>query len=174
MQRVLLYVPFEEAPEAERAGALRDSKSKCWYIPAGQEQARFQRWMRPAAPAEHYSIVSEEAYVAAALTSCWRCHVRTEVICFYCRSGEVQGQRYAQFTVSNVTALAPDLEAQVARWPNFRLGRNAHLGRRYFANHCDSCGALQDDYFLHCEPGGVFFTLTGHAAEEAEEGSTTG
>ena len=136
MERVLLYVPFEQAPEAERAGALRDAKSKCWYIPAGLDRTRFQRWLRPSPPAEHYSIVSDDAYIAAAVTSCWRCHARTEVICFYCKSGDVQGQHYAEFTVSNVTVLAPDLERQLTRWPNFRLDSNSHIGRRYFANHC--------------------------------------
>jgi hypothetical protein len=30
----------------------------------------------------------------------------------------------------------------------------------YFANHCPHCGALQEDYLLHAEPGDVFFGLS--------------
>jgi hypothetical protein len=27
------------------------------------------------------------------------------------------------------------------------------------ANHCPNCGAMQEDYLLHSEPGDVFFGL---------------
>jgi hypothetical protein len=36
----------------------------------------------------------------------------------------------------------------------------------YFANHCPYCGAVQEDYLLHSEPGDVFFCIA-----EAEPGS---
>jgi hypothetical protein len=37
-----------------------------------------------------------------------------------------------------------------------------------FANHCAHCGAVQEEYRLHSEPGDVFFSVM-----EAEPGSVT-
>jgi len=157
MDRILLYVPFEEAGEAENAGALHDPDSKCWYIRPDQERQRFRRWLRRGMQAEDYTILSEDAYIAVTSTPCWRCGSPTEVICIYCASGEVCGQAHREFTVSNVTAIEPTLRQQLARWPNFRLVSRASAVERCFENHCDHCGAGQDDRFLHAEPGGVFF-----------------
>jgi hypothetical protein len=36
----------------------------------------------------------------------------------------------------------------------------------YWANHCEHCDALQDEYELHCEPGGTFMPAS--AAEAAQ------
>jgi hypothetical protein len=33
------------------------------------------------------------------------------------------------------------------------------IGGGNFANHCPHCGAVQEDYLLHSEPGDVFFGL---------------
>ena len=83
----------------------------------------------------------------------------------YCKSGEIRGQTYRDFTVSNVTALEPALRRQLAAWPNFRIIARGPAAGQFFANHCDHCRALQDDYFLHCEPGGVFFAPSAAAPE---------
>ena len=66
---------------------------------------------------------------------------------------------YRQFSVSNVTALDASLRHQLTSWPHFRVGYNRAARREYFANHCPRCNALQDDYFLHCEPSGAFFAV---------------
>jgi len=160
MDRILLYVPFEETQQARSAGATRDPQSKCWYIRPDQERRRFLRWLRPCEPSAEYTIESDHAYVVVAATPCWRCGSPTQVICVYCKSGEIRGQTYRDFTVSNVTALEPALRRQLAAWPNFRIIARGPAAGQFFANHCDHCRALQDDYFLHCEPGGVFFAPT--------------
>ena len=156
--RVYLYVPFEDAATVKLAGALWDSDSKRWYVEAGQEQGPLRRWIYREA-AEGYAISSQEAYVLVANVSCWRCRTPMRAVCTYCESGEICGEPYRQFSVSNVTALDASLRHQLLSWPHFRAGYNRAARREYFANHCPRCNALQDDYFLHCEPSGAFFAV---------------
>ncbi len=110
---------------------------------------------------EPYSIASEDAYVVSAKARCWRCRAVIEVVCIYCAAGEILGDHYEEFAVSNITAVDAALWRQLERWPSFRFGYSRTAEGRYLANHCPCCRALQGDYFLHCEPGGAFFTLKG-------------
>jgi hypothetical protein len=110
---------------------------------------------------EEYSIELTEAYVAAARTRCWKCRASIDVVCLYCQRGTIDGEPYDEFSVSHVTAINESLRRQLAHWPSFRFAFSRADGFRYLANHCTRCGALQGDYFLHCEPNGAFFTLKG-------------
>jgi hypothetical protein len=40
--------------------------------------------------------------------------------------------------------------------PEYRQARSAATQSVYWVNHCEHCGALLDDYELHCEPEGAF------------------
>ena len=162
MNRTYLYVAFEEFDELRSLGASWDTEAKCWYIGPEANRSHFGRWLPPGAEEgyDDYSIVSADAYVASARTNCWRCHTLTEVACIYCASGEVAGVRYEQFSVSNISAVHPELERQLAPWPNFRFCEYA-AGTFTRLNHCSHCGVRQEDYDLHGEPGGVFFSLRG-------------
>ncbi len=108
-----------------------------------------------------FSIVSDEGYVVGTRAHCWRCRAVIEVICIYCAAGDICGDRYEDFTVSNITAVDEALRGQLERWPLFRFAYSKTAGGRYLANHCPHCRALQGDYFLHCEPSGAFFSLKG-------------
>ncbi|MGH8148384.1 MAG: hypothetical protein ACRETB_00190 [Steroidobacteraceae bacterium] len=110
---------------------------------------------------EEYSIALEEAYVAAARTRCWKCRASIDVVCLYCQRGTIDGEPYDEFSVSHITAIDEPLRRQLAPWPSLRFAFSRAVGFRYLANHCTRCGTLQGDYFLHCEPRGVFFTLKG-------------
>jgi len=46
--------------------------------------------------------------------------------------------------------------------PWYRLTAQA-----YWANHCEHCGTRQDEYELHCEPGGAFMPAQGSPAQAA-------
>jgi hypothetical protein len=170
MERLYLYVAPEEYAEVKASGACWDDDRKCWYIREEMAPAAFSRWLGDAgaeggvgdegAEAE-FGITSDEALVAAAQASCVKCHERIEVICIYCESGtdcEI-GEPMTQFTLSNVWAMDSTLAAQLERWPFFRkvIGADSEQGR--FANHCPHCGAVQEDYLLHAEPGDVFFCI---------------
>jgi hypothetical protein len=128
----------------------------------------FSQWLGDEEGEAEFGIISDDAYVAAAQTVCSRCHEQIEVICIYCESGtdsEV-GEPMTQFTLSNIWAMDTALAMQLKGWPCFRKGIGSGSEDGYFANHCPHCGALQEDYLLHAEPGDVFFGLS-----RAESGS---
>jgi hypothetical protein len=118
--------------------------------------------------AREFSIASSDAYVVTAKARCWKCRGAIEVVCVYCAKGEILGDTYEEFTVSNITAVDESLRRQLARWPLFHFGYCKSAGVRQLANHCPHCRALQGDYFLHCEPGGAFFSLKNAAPGRVE------
>jgi len=44
-------------------------------------------------------------------------------------------------------------------FPNYKIAYSKTAESSYWANHCEHCGALQGDFFLHSEPDGAFFPL---------------
>ncbi|MGH8228392.1 MAG: DUF5710 domain-containing protein, partial [Steroidobacteraceae bacterium] len=41
MDRIYLYVPFEEKERVRRLGGRWDARLKCWYLDSGQNRAPF-------------------------------------------------------------------------------------------------------------------------------------
>lgn len=161
MSRTYLYVPFEERDQVQALGAQWDSDGKCWYIDSALDPAPFNRWLDsvPQGAERPYSIVSNHAYLVAARIRCWKCHAGVRVFCIYCESGHIDGELYEEFTVSNIVAVDENLRRQLESLPDFRFGQARVAGGRYLVNHCRRCGTQQADYYLHCEPSGVFFSL---------------
>jgi hypothetical protein len=161
MDRIYLFVSPEEYPEVQASGACWDDASKSWYIGEGMEPATFSRWLGEAEGEAPFGIVSEEAFVASARSPCVRCGNDIEVVCIYCKSGvdtEI-GDPIADLTVFNIWAMDGVLAKLIERWPHYRQGVDEDAEEGDFANHCPHCGAMQEDYLLHSEPGDVFFGL---------------
>jgi hypothetical protein len=161
MDRIYLFVSPEEYPEVQASGACWDDASKSWYIGEGMEPARFSRWLGEEEGETPFGIVSEEAFVASARSSCVRCGNDIEVVCIYCKSGvdtEI-GDPIADFTVFNIWAMDGVLAKLIERWPHYRQGVGEDAEEGVFANHCPHCGAMLEDYLLHSEPGDAFFGL---------------
>jgi len=59
-----------------------------------------------------------------------------------------------RFTLSNISSMVGALAATLERRRFYSTATGSEDG--YFANHCP-CGAMQEDYLLHAEPGDVFF-----------------
>jgi hypothetical protein len=165
MSKVYLYVPFEDRAEVSLLGARWDAALKCWYVD-NPNDTRFRKWL--GYRETHFAISSDRAFVASTNVRCWRCHAPTNVICIYCEIGEIHGEPYSAFTVSDITAVDARLKTVLEKWPSFRYVVDWSRGERYFVNHCSECEAAQRDYYLHCEPGGAFFMLKG-----AEPGAIT-
>ena len=113
-----------------------------------------------------FRILSDEAMVVSGRIPCWNCHADIEVICLYCQTGFVDGEPTLDFSVSNITAVDEAQRLQLVRWPTFRPIRLRGGGKAGFANHCPSCARPQDDFYLHCQPGSIFFSFQDPAAEE--------
>lgn len=163
VDRTYLYVPPEESAAVRSAGGHWDEQRKCWYLEAGEDAARFIRWLgRDREPAE-LGIISHEACVVATTVPCCECREPVEVICIHCATGTADGEPLTQFTVADVFAMDESLARQLTPWPGFRrIAASDPDGPRY-ANHCLRCGVEQDDRDLHEEPGAPFFDIP-HAA----------
>ena len=159
--RIYLDVPPEEYSEVKTAGAAWDERSKAWFMAGNVPSVVFSRWLEGTQSEAQYSITSNEAYVASAQTACLYCREMIEVICIQCQSGTdtESGDLMPRFTVSNIWAMDVALAAQLEVWPHFKpidlRGEPSD-----YANHCPQCGAPQEDYLLHDEPGDVFFGLS--------------
>jgi hypothetical protein len=112
-----------------------------------------------------FRILSDEAAVVSGTVKCWHCGARIEVICLYCQTGFIDGEATLHFSVSNVSDIDEALRLQLARWPKFHPLRRR--GNQWcFANHCPSCERPQDDFYLHCQPGAIFFSFRNPVARE--------
>ena len=110
-----------------------------------------------------FTITSVQASVASAAIECWNCRANIDVICIYCESGNVSGEPLTQFTVSHIWGIDSALARQLERWPLFRQVQSVDEEGGCFANHCPHCGSVQEDLYLHSEPGDPFFDIP-HAA----------
>ncbi|HTY95063.1 MAG TPA: hypothetical protein VMC02_14310 [Steroidobacteraceae bacterium] len=106
-----------------------------------------------------YRILSDEALVVSGRVRCWHCQVETEVICLYCQSGFIDGEATLDFSISNVSDIDEALRRQLSPWPKFHPTRRRGAALGGFANHCANCGKPQEDFYLHCQPGGIFFSF---------------
>jgi hypothetical protein len=113
-----------------------------------------------------YRILSDEAVVVSGQVKCWHCQAEAPVICVYCQTGFVDGEAILDFSVSNITAVDAALRVQLQRWPRFHPARRRGTASGVFANHCPSCDKPQDDFYLHCQPGGLFFSFQDPVAQE--------
>jgi hypothetical protein len=113
-----------------------------------------------------YRVLSDEAAVVSGRINCWNCRADIEVICIFCQTGFVDGEATLDFSVSNITDVDESLRLQLARWPNFHPPRRRGSGAGCFVNHCPSCNKPQDDFYLHCQPGGIFFSFQDPASQE--------
>jgi len=161
VERTYLFVAPEEAREVEALGGQWDVERKCWYVVGDGPSAAFARWMPDEDGVEdserdEFNVVSDRAFVASATVICQHCAEEIEVICIYCEAGNVCGEALAEFSVFRVSAIGEELVAQMGDWPQFRLTGG---GDGFFANHRIRCGGVQDELYLHTEPGDVFFDV---------------
>ena len=124
--------------------------------------------MMPSTVDDDYRILSDEAAVVSGRVKCWKCRADIEVICLYCQTGFVDGEAMVDFSVSNITDVDESLRLQLARWPKFHPVRRRRAVPGDFANHCAQCDRPQDDFYLHCQPGGIFFSFQDPVAQDLQ------
>ena len=107
-----------------------------------------------------FPISSDDAYVAISSARCWKCDGNVRVVCLYCARGEINGEVMEHFVISNLVEADASLLEALRSFPQYRVARSHQADMSYFANHCDGCGSLQGDFYLHSQPGGAFFPET--------------
>lgn len=168
---IALDIHFLEKDEFKAAGGRWDRDNKTWYIPDGAGLTRFEKWL-----SSFGTIVGRPCYVAVSSRSCWKCGADTPLISL---ASERILERYDEsetwespdennlvlfFNVSKLPGAV--LRPLQQRYPFFQKKYSATARQYYFGNTCIGCGALQGDFFNHCEPDGAFFLLSEEDAEQ--------
>lgn len=174
-----LKVTYQEKEEAKSKGAFWDTEYKTWYVPAHKDYNDFIKWIDTG----KFSIIGKKPfYVAHNKRACWKCSELTEVIAlasnrFYeldyvniddenDSSQKWFEQDYFSFFSTPEYIDKEIIELIQQKFPFYKFGYSKTINGKYWANHCQSCNALQGDFFNHSEPGGAFFPTS---IEECQE-----
>jgi hypothetical protein len=97
--------------------------------------------------------------VVTAKTGCWKCKKETTVSCLTTADFEEEWALVGHSVrLMNVAVLDKEILVALNQInPGIQSAHSGTAGMNYYANHCEHCGALQGDFYLHMEPSGPFF-----------------
>jgi len=114
-------------------------------------------------------------FLAFASGSCTSCGGQTDLVAIGLPAGHERCEEGVWWSADepvllfDIEVLAPGIGAVLFDGcPQFRAVRSAGDNRSVWCNHCQSCGAPQADYWLHCEPGGAFLPLSPEMASSID------
>ncbi|WP_340621555.1 DUF5710 domain-containing protein [Xenorhabdus siamensis] len=172
MLRIDLNVPDEEHEKARKLGAHWDAAAQIWYIDDRFDPTPFMHWL------PFYNVHAAFWYLAQTRTLCPQCHEHTTVTAFMLPSGhkmletddddeEDDDENNAEVDYSEQDSPAflfyvADIPTTVRNvLSGFHHALRKTVGRRirrtHWINHCEHCGAQQDDADMFAEVGGAFF-----------------
>lgn len=163
--RTYLNVPFAEKDSARELGARWDPEIKRWYVPEHMAVQPFARWHSGGAPADAMLMIAPILLLEAVAT-CWKCRRRSPVFCLACHDVRETGDARPSdphneelLLISDLTAVDGRIQQHLrALAGDYCPDWSGTKGIRCWMNHCRDCGAKMGDFFLHCEPGGPFFS----------------
>jgi hypothetical protein len=95
-------------------------------------------------------------YMIGMKTSCWRCQARMPVIALL--APRVADTDDEVCILGQIEEMPDDVLAFIQqKVPTFQFRTSKMGGSRYFANTCPKCKAIFGHFFLHAEPGAIFF-----------------
>ena len=95
-------------------------------------------------------------YMVGVVTPCWRCDTRMSVITLL--APHVAGADGQVCLLGEIRDVPPEILSYIQqRVPTFRFRSSRMGGTRYLANTCPKCRVIFGDFFLHSEPGALFF-----------------
>lgn len=113
---------------------------------------------------QRYAIANSSAVCAA-------CSAWTHVICPVLPPGHLVladdnwGLATSRASIYYVTELSVEVSARMSGLsPWYRPARSSATGQTCWINHCERCGAVQEDHELHGEPGGSFMPIDAESA----------
>jgi hypothetical protein len=148
--------PDREAAEAQ--GAQWDPRARKWYVPEGMDSEPFKAWL-PLWEEEYQLHINGPLFVAEAKSTCWSCGESTPVVALATEMLDENGDPYI-CTLLEVEEIPSALSLLFRKHhPFFRMSFSEVGEIACFMNHC-RCGASQEDWHLHHEPGETFFPLS--------------
>lgn len=162
-----INVPYSDKDIAKSKGAFWDVEQKIWYIPNHKDINDFQQWIDKSKVSV---IIKSPISIALNKTDCYKCGNKTAVISlasnnfYYLNTDENEDEKWFRADVltffSMLVFIDNELASKINRlFPKYKIAYSKTAESSYWANHCEHCGALQGDFFLHSEPGGAFFPL---------------
>lgn len=168
---IALNIPYEQKDEFHAVGGRWDRNCKTWYIPDGVKLTLFEKWLSP-----FNQIIKRPCYAAVSTRSCWKCGADIPLIAIAAehilqRDEETGVWAFLEdddlMLFSNILKLpGAILRPLQERYPFFKKAYSATARQSYIGNTCTHCGALQGDFFNHCEPGGAFFPMSEEEAQQ--------
>ena len=160
-----INVPYSDKDIAKSKGAFWDVEQKTWFVPDHKDINDFQQWINKSKVSV---IIKSPVSIALNSSDCYKCANKTAVISlasnnfYYLNTDENEDEKWFRADGLSFFSMPVFIENEIAGkikrlFPNYKIAYSKTSS--YWANHCEHCGALQGDFFLHSEPGGAFFPL---------------
>ena len=162
-----INVPYSDKDSAKSKGAFWDVEQKTWFVPDHKDINDFQQWINKSKVSV---IIKSPVSIALNSSDCYKCANKTAVISlasnnfYYLNTDENEDEKWFRADGLSFFSMPVFIENEIAGkikrlFPNYKIAYSKTAESSYWANHCEHCGALQGDFFLHSEPGGAFFPL---------------
>lgn len=162
-----INVPFSDKDVVKSIGAFWDVEQKTWFVPNHKDINDFQQWIDKSKVSV---IIKSPVSIALNSSDCYKCANKTAVISlassnfYYLSTDENENEKWFRADGLSFFSMPVFIENELAvkingLFPNYKIAYSKTVESNYWANHCEHCGALQGDFFLHSEPGGAFFPL---------------
>ena len=162
-----INVPYSDKDIAKSKGAFWDVEQKTWFVPDHKDINDFQQWINKSKVSV---IIKSPVSIALNSSDCYKCANKTAVISlasnnfYYLNTDENEDEKWFRADGWSFFSMPVFIENELVGkinklFPNYKIAYSKTAESSYWANHCEHCGALQGDFFLHSEPGGAFFPL---------------
>ena len=162
-----INVPYSDKDIAKSKGAFWDVEQKTWFVPDHKDINDFQQWINKSKVSV---IIKSPVSIALNSSDCYKCANKTAVISlasnnfYYLNTDENEDEKWFRADGLSFFSMPVFIENELVGkinklFPNYKIAYSKTAESSYWANHCEHCGALQGDFFLHSEPGGAFFPL---------------
>ncbi|MCW8889107.1 MAG: DUF5710 domain-containing protein [Sedimenticola sp.] len=164
-----LEVPFNEKSEAKSRGAKWHAEKRKWFIPEDADKTKFEKWI-PEYESEFTLRAIAPFYLIVATEICYKCSNPSKVITFGAAGCEGEDENESVPVKFEYIAVLPyRLKNFVeTNYPKYYLDWSNTTESFYYINHCEHCGTVLGDFFMHHEPDGAFFPQSPEDVKEME------
>ncbi|MBI5973660.1 DUF5710 domain-containing protein [Staphylococcus caledonicus] len=160
-----LNVPYEEKDDAKSKFAKWDNKRKLWFATNPQYYFRFSKWV------EGDSVVKNNIYIFIASKECWKCKQSTPVYAIGVKSEDIIDLNYPSnknvYEETGYDVVFLELNRNIPSFikeylkdkTNCKERYSKTINKKYFANICKHCNALQGNNFIYDEIDSPFNSM---------------